>query len=104
MKSHTLKSDMLLLLTAAIWGFAFVAQRVGMEYVGPFTFNGVRFALGSLSLVPLLFWRPNRNGSKLAAPGGIGAVVKGGILAGMLLSQLWGMVGRRRRNGQVIQP
>lgn len=50
----TLKSDLLLLLAAAIWGFAFVAQRVGMEYVGPFTFNGVRFALGSFSLLPLL--------------------------------------------------
>jgi drug/metabolite transporter (DMT)-like permease len=53
-KSSTLTADILLLLTAAIWGFAFVAQRVGMDYVGPFTYNGVRFALGSLSLVPLL--------------------------------------------------
>ncbi|MEN6413297.1 MAG: DMT family transporter [Veillonellales bacterium] len=49
------KADFLLLLAAAIWGFAFVAQRVGMDYVGPFTFNGVRFALGSLSLVPLIY-------------------------------------------------
>lgn len=49
-----LKSNVLLMVTAAIWGFAFVAQRVGMAYVEPFTFNGVRFALGSLSLVPLL--------------------------------------------------
>ena len=54
MNITTLKSDSLLLLTAAIWGFAFVAQRVGMDYVGPFTFNGVRFALGSLVLVPLI--------------------------------------------------
>jgi drug/metabolite transporter (DMT)-like permease len=53
-KTSTLKPDALLLLTAAIWGFAFVAQRVGMNYVGPFTYNGVRFALGCLSLVPLL--------------------------------------------------
>lgn len=54
MEVRTLKSDSLLLLAATLWGFAFVAQRVGMEYVGPFTFNGVRFALGSLSLLPLL--------------------------------------------------
>jgi drug/metabolite transporter (DMT)-like permease len=54
MKILTLKSDSLLLLTAVIWGFAFVAQRVGMEYVGPFTFNGVRFALGSFVLLPLI--------------------------------------------------
>ena len=54
MHIRTLKSDLLFLLTAIIWGFAFVAQRVGMDYVGPFTFNGVRFALGGLSLFPLL--------------------------------------------------
>jgi drug/metabolite transporter (DMT)-like permease len=51
-----LKSNILLLITAAIWGLAFVAQRVGMDYVGPFTFNGVRFFLGSLSLVPLIIY------------------------------------------------
>jgi drug/metabolite transporter (DMT)-like permease len=54
MKTQSLKSDTLLLFTATIWGFGFVAQRVGMDYVGPFTFNGFRFALGSLTLVPLL--------------------------------------------------
>jgi drug/metabolite transporter (DMT)-like permease len=54
MKGVTVKSDALLLTTAIIWGFAFVAQRVGMDYVGPFTFNGIRFALGSLSLLPLV--------------------------------------------------
>jgi drug/metabolite transporter (DMT)-like permease len=54
MKTAIVKSDALLLLTAAIWGLAFVAQRVGMDYVGPFTYNGVRFALGSLTLAPLL--------------------------------------------------
>jgi drug/metabolite transporter (DMT)-like permease len=52
--ASTLKADLLLLFTAAIWGFAFVAQRMGMDYVGPFTYNGVRFAIGSLSLTPLL--------------------------------------------------
>jgi len=52
--SQTLRSDTLLLLTASIWGFAFVAQRVGMDHVGPFGFNGVRFALGCLVLLPLL--------------------------------------------------
>lgn len=49
----TIRTDLLLLLTAFIWGFAFVAQRVGMEYVGPFTYNAVRFALGGLSLLPV---------------------------------------------------
>jgi drug/metabolite transporter (DMT)-like permease len=46
------KADSLLILTAVIWGGAFVAQRVGMDHVGPLTFNGVRFALGTLTLLP----------------------------------------------------
>jgi drug/metabolite transporter (DMT)-like permease len=54
MNTQTLKSDALLLLTATIWGSAFVAQRVGMDYVGPFTFTGVRFALGCLVLMPFI--------------------------------------------------
>ena len=67
MNITTLKSDALLLLTAIIWGFAFVAQRVGMEYVGPFTFNGVRFALGSFVLVPLILRnRKNQHANRKA--------------------------------------
>jgi drug/metabolite transporter (DMT)-like permease len=54
--SAKLRSDLILLLAAIIWGFAFVAQRVGMEYVGPFTFNGVRFTLGTLVLIPFLLF------------------------------------------------
>ncbi len=49
-----IKSTILLFLTAIIWGFAFVAQRVGAEYVGAFTFNGIRFLLGALSLIPVI--------------------------------------------------
>ena len=55
-----LKADGLLLLVAIIWGFAFVAQRSGMEVIGPFAFSAVRFALGAVSLVPVLLvqrWR-----------------------------------------------
>ncbi|MDR1421177.1 MAG: DMT family transporter [Treponema sp.] len=54
MNKQALRSDLLLLLTAAIWGFGFVAQRSGMEYTGPFTYNAIRFMLGSLSLLPLV--------------------------------------------------
>ena len=56
MKNQQLKSNIFLLLTAIIWGFAFVAQKVGAQYVGPFTFNGVRFAIGSISLIPLILY------------------------------------------------
>ena len=48
------KSTFLLFLTAMIWGFAFVAQRVGAEFVGAFTFNGIRFMLGTCSLIPVI--------------------------------------------------
>ena len=54
MNKRALRADVLLLLTAGIWGFGFVAQRSGMEYVGPFAYNGIRFILGSLSLLPLI--------------------------------------------------
>lgn len=55
--NHTqLKHSIYLFLTAAIWGFAFVAQSVGMEYVGPFTFNGVRSLIGAFFLIPCIFF------------------------------------------------
>jgi drug/metabolite transporter (DMT)-like permease len=57
MNKKALRADFLLLLTACIWGFAFVAQRSGMDYMGPFIFNGIRFLLGSLSLLPLILYR-----------------------------------------------
>lgn len=50
----------MLLLTAAIWGFAFVAQRVGMDHMGPLTFNAIRFSLGALALTPILLWQRQR--------------------------------------------
>ena len=53
-KTDTVRSSLLLLLTASIWGVAFVAQSVGMDYVGGFTFNAVRFLLGALVLTPVL--------------------------------------------------
>jgi drug/metabolite transporter (DMT)-like permease len=52
--ASALKADGLLLLTAAIWGAAFSAQRSGMESIGPFGFNAIRFAVGALSVLPLL--------------------------------------------------
>lgn len=45
-----------LLLTAFIWGVAFVAQSVGMDYIGPFTFNCIRSIIGGLVLIPLVFF------------------------------------------------
>jgi len=80
LRSNSLRADLLLLLTAFIWGFAFVAQRMGMEYVGPYLFNAARFALGCLPLLP--FVAQNASGPLLphllrAAPGS--------LLAGLFL-------------------
>lgn len=49
-----LKNSLFLLLAAVTWGIAFVAQSVGMDYVGGFTFNAVRSLIGSAVLVPLI--------------------------------------------------
>lgn len=54
MKSRQIRNSMLLVLTALIWGTAFVAQRQGGDAVGPFTFNGIRSFIGSAVLVPVI--------------------------------------------------
>lgn len=51
-----LKNGMLLMLAAFIWGTAFVAQSVGMDYLGPFTFNGVRSFIGAAALLPCIWF------------------------------------------------
>lgn len=87
---------MLLLLTAAIWGVAFVAQSVGMDYVGPFTFNTVRSLLGGIVLIPCIVLLKRINvGSKDTAgaaehasgdPAGQRKVLlTGGVACGVLL-------------------
>ncbi|MDE6388445.1 MAG: DMT family transporter [Lachnospiraceae bacterium] len=54
MNKFILRQSLLLFLTAVIWGIAFVAQSAGMDYVGPFTYNGARCILGGLVLLPCI--------------------------------------------------
>ena len=54
MDSRTLRGNLQLLVTAAIWGFGFIAQQFGAQALPPFSFNACRFALGSTSLLPLI--------------------------------------------------
>jgi drug/metabolite transporter (DMT)-like permease len=81
----------LLLLAAAIWGFGFVAQRMGMVHVGPLLFNGVRFLLGALVLVPiLLLRRPPRSSRDPRAV--VGLFASGLVLALATNLQQFGLV------------
>jgi drug/metabolite transporter (DMT)-like permease len=75
-----------LLLTAAmIWGFAFSAQRVGMRYVGPFLFNGARFLLGALAVLPFYLFRRRRPLPEPAPYMGRWAAVAGCLAIGVVL-------------------
>ncbi|MEA2102685.1 MAG: DMT family transporter [Thermodesulfobacteriota bacterium] len=85
MDKKALRSDALLLTTAVIWGLAFVAQRVGMEYVGPFTFNGVRFLLGAMVLLPFLLKDNWNTGEKQKKTGSLRTMMFSGGLAGVVL-------------------
>lgn len=75
----------MLLITAAIWGLAFVAQRVGMKYVGPFTFNGIRFLLGCLTMIPLILWNKSRSPAPDGLPFRSKTVILGSALMGFVL-------------------
>ncbi|NTV36601.1 MAG: EamA family transporter, partial [Anaerolineaceae bacterium] len=54
-----IKANLILLLTAVIWGSAFVAQRLAANQLGPFLYNGSRFLLGGLLLLPMARFRLN---------------------------------------------
>jgi len=73
----------LLVLAAVIWGFAFVAQRAGMEHIGPFLFNAIRFALGGAALLPLLLLRRKARRTKRRSGGK--RVLAGYLAAGVIL-------------------
>ncbi|MBD5515755.1 MAG: DMT family transporter [Lachnospiraceae bacterium] len=64
MNRFILRQSLLLFLTAVIWGVAFVAQSAGMDYVGPFTYNGVRCILGGLVLLPCILLLDRLQGGK----------------------------------------
>jgi drug/metabolite transporter (DMT)-like permease len=79
------KSNFLLLITALIWGFAFVAQRLGMEYMEPFTFNGMRFAVGTLSLLPVVLFLRSKQEKTNRSPVFCKTGLQGGLFLGAAL-------------------
>lgn len=64
MQRTNIRNSSLLFLAACIWGVAFVSQQVGMDYMGPFTFNGVRSLLGALTLLPFIVCRRGKEKKK----------------------------------------
>ena len=83
-----LKNALILLLTATIWGVAFVAQSVGMDYVQPFTFNGVRSIIGGLVLIPVILVLDRKKKAEekdYKAPGDRKTLILGGICCGVAL-------------------
>ena len=79
-----MQANLMLLVTAAIWGFAFVAQRVAMDHMGPFSFNAVRFLLGAASLLPLI-WFFSRKKAVATSPAAKTSIWLAGGVAGAIL-------------------
>ena len=67
MYKNKLKGNLLLLLTALIWGISFIAQSKGVELISPVAFNGIRSMLGSLVLIPVILLL-DRNRKKKGQP------------------------------------
>jgi drug/metabolite transporter (DMT)-like permease len=78
-----MKHFLILLLVANIWGFAFVAQKAGMQYIGPFAFNGIRFLLGVICLIPILFFKIIKTNYK--RKNNYNITIKSGIILGFVL-------------------
>lgn len=81
-----LRANLLLLLTAMIWGAAFVAQSVSMDYVGPFTFLCTRSILGGVVLLPVIAVMGKRKQEKSAEKSENRRILfLGGICCGIML-------------------
>ena len=87
-----LRQSAILLLTAMIWGATFVAQSLGMDSVGPFTFTTTRMLLGAFFLLPIVLLRRKRlaaekpaEAARRSAPQYRRTLLMGGILCGLCL-------------------
>lgn len=92
MNKFVLRQSLLLFLTAVIWGVAFVAQSVGMDYVGPFTFLAARNVIGAIVLLPVIRFFGNEKGKQDGAENAVEkkktsskTLIIGGICCGIFL-------------------
>lgn len=89
--NKSLKGSILLLIAALIWGSSFVSQRIGMNYVEPFTFNACRSLMGSVTLIPVIYFMRKANAKNSVLDKEDKAVlnrrsIKGGLICGLALS------------------
>ena len=84
-KNQAIKADILMLIAAAIWGFAFVAQRQGMETMGPFLFNTARFFIGVAVLSPLVWYLSKKKKSSNKVEVSTKKLIFAGTIAGLFL-------------------
>ena len=85
MDRKILQANLLLLISAAVWGFGFIAQQYGAEAMPPLSYNTCRFALGALSLVPLVLWMNRSPVHAQDAAKGRRTSIFGGLLTGCVL-------------------
>lgn len=88
MNTNQWKHSAILLITATIWGFAFVAQSVAMDYIETFTFNSIRFLMGSIVLLPYLIVLRRQKQRSEVSTGNVKRnkkAWKAGIICGVIL-------------------
>ncbi|MFK7883247.1 MAG: DMT family transporter [Phycisphaerales bacterium] len=92
MRKTALRADIMLLIAAAIWGSGFVAQRAGMDHIGPWTFNALRYMIGAAIILPFawLRWRRANPGQTASARIDRGTLIDGGVL-GLILTVAAGL-------------
>ena len=79
--SKKLKGDLMLVLTAMVWGGSFVAQKSGMELIGPFAFNGIRTIIGGIVLIPLIMVLDRMKSKKQASAPAVKADAADSVLS-----------------------
>lgn len=86
MKNQKLKGNLLLLLTAFVWGVSFIAQSKGVEEISPVAFNGIRSVLGGIVLLPVIYFiDANKKKHNVPVQGLDKNLVIGGIICGIFL-------------------
>lgn len=99
MKQSELKGNLILLLTALIWGCAFVAQSVSMEYIGPFTFQCIRSLMGAAVLVPVFLFLDHSKKQKGSYTKPTSKRKKTQIIAGIICGVIMTVAGNLQQIG-----